>query len=124
MLERNNREAYERAEETLRSEREKQGQRISERLSAPGIEKLAVITYHHLTGALDYLRGDSISQTMRKLEDLKSQAHGESLELNRRHEILMAEVARLSSALEEAINELKGFEEKVLRTQQEFPSGS
>jgi len=108
------REQYDAADDRLNRARYRESAKIDERLSAPGLEKYAVIAYQSVRGLLEYLRGESLAQLRHGMDDQLSEAQSDALKLNSEYEALKSRVENAASVLNEAIAKLKGFEVRLL----------
>jgi len=107
-------ENYERTQGELEEAQSRDAERLRQREQASEFEKLPDITYQHVAGALDYLRGKSAEQAEKKLDELRYKAHDEALELKRRHELLAGEVVQAWSSFAQSVDQLKRFESELL----------
>jgi hypothetical protein len=106
-------ENYERVEGELEGAQNRDAERLRQREQASEFGKLSDITYQHVAGVLDYLRGKSVEQASKKLSELHGQAHDEALELKTRHEMLAGEVAQAWSSFAQSVDRLKRFESEL-----------
>jgi hypothetical protein len=108
------REGYESAEEKLHHSEEHEESIIGRSSKASELAKFADVTYENVARVLDFLRGDTIEQSRKKLTRLYDLAYDEAIELNIRHEALQADVGRAWSQLKESTDHLERFETELL----------
>jgi hypothetical protein len=108
------REGYENAEEKLHDSEDREKSRADRSEQASELAKFADVSYENVANVLDFLRGDTVEQSKKKLTRLYDQAYDDAIELNTRHEALEAEASRAWSQFEQSIDRLERFEAELL----------